>query len=399
MLMCQRPTRIACLREVQNTIKDSVKQLLEDKIQEMGVGALFDVVDHEIRGPNGSLAIFRGLKDQNAESIKSLEGFDVAWVEEAQTMGQKSIDLLTPTIRKDGSELWFTWNPRFRTDPVDVLLRQKPPSGAVVVEANYEDNPWFPAALREDLERDRVEDEDKFNHVWMGGYLAASSMQFIPGPIVQDARAREEAHFPGDEKVMGVDVARFGDDETVICFRVGRDARSYPWEVLRKLDTMQVAAKVAEAFARFEPDQLFVDEGGLGAGVVDRLRQLSIPVIGVNSASRADGRVEDIKVANKRAEMWSKMRHWLRGAMIPDNSIMDAHLTGIEYKFDSNNAILLEKKEDMKKRGLPSPDRADALALTFAYPVVTRAMREAMPDMIPTAPQTAPGGNYNPYRR
>ncbi|HRP05295.1 MAG TPA: PBSX family phage terminase large subunit, partial [Opitutaceae bacterium] len=107
----RRQVRAVCLREVQNSIKDSVKQLIEDKIREYGLEADFDITDNEIRGPNDSLYVFRGLKNHTAASIKSLEGFNVAWVEEAQTVTQKSLDLLIPTIRADGSELWFSWNP------------------------------------------------------------------------------------------------------------------------------------------------------------------------------------------------------------------------------------------------------------------------------------------------
>src|SRR5690606_23235683 len=143
----RRQIRAVCLREVQNSIKDSVKQLIEDKIREYGLEADFDITDNEIRGPNDSLYVFRGLKNHTAASIKSLEGFNVAWVEEAQTVTQKSLDLLIPTIRADGSELWFSWNPDQPTDPVDVLMRVNSPEDAVVVRANYTDNPWFPAAL------------------------------------------------------------------------------------------------------------------------------------------------------------------------------------------------------------------------------------------------------------
>ncbi len=115
--------RIACVREVQKSIKDSSRQLLVDWIQRYDIGALFDVIETEIRGPGGSLCIFRGMSDQNAESIKSLEGYKYVWWEEAQTASEKSLRLLRPTIRAEGSELWFTWNPRKKSDPIDISLR------------------------------------------------------------------------------------------------------------------------------------------------------------------------------------------------------------------------------------------------------------------------------------
>ncbi len=171
--------RIVCVREIQNSIKDSVKQLIEDKINELGLAGFFTITDQEIRGQNGSLAIFRGLQNHTAASIKSLEGFDVAWVEEAQTISQASLDLLTPTIRKDGSELWFSWNPGADSDPVDKLLRAEPPPGAIVVKANWSDNPFFPEALKADLENDRERHPDKFLHIWEGAYQTLSEARIF----------------------------------------------------------------------------------------------------------------------------------------------------------------------------------------------------------------------------
>lgn len=180
--------------------------------------------------------------------------------------------------------------------------------------------------------------------------------------------------YVNDEMIMGVDVARFGMDETVIAIRRGRNARAEPWMTYRNLDTMEVAARVAMEMDRLGPDAVFVDAGGIGAGVVDRLRQLGRNIIAVDSARRSDG-TASVKTANKRAEMWARMRDWLaQGSVsIPIDIQLEAQMTAVQYKFDANNAILLEKKEDMRKRGLPSPDKADALALTFAYPVGKRA--------------------------
>ena len=199
VLRCiEKPTRIVCLREVQNSIKDSVKQLIEDKIEAYGVAPFFTVTDQEIRGLNGSLIIFRGLQNHTASSIKSLEGFHVAWVEEAQTITQTSLDLLTPTIREPGSELWFSWNPVHRKDPVDVLMRQRPPADAVVVEAQWRDNPWFPAELRADMEHMRSTDPEKAAHVWDGAYRTITEGAYYALQIAAARRAGRIGHFPAD---------------------------------------------------------------------------------------------------------------------------------------------------------------------------------------------------------
>lgn len=175
----ERNFRVVCVREVQNSIKDSVKQLIEDKIRDLGLEAFFTCTDQEIKGRNGSLAIFRGLQNHTAASIKSLEGFNVAWVEEAQTITQHSLDILTPTIRSPDSELWFSWNPVNEKDPVDALLRGAKPDNAIVVQANWSDNPFFPEALQEDLERDRAMNPDKFLHVWEGRYQSLSEARIF----------------------------------------------------------------------------------------------------------------------------------------------------------------------------------------------------------------------------
>lgn len=165
-------TASVCLRETQKSIKLSVKRLVEQKIQKFGAGDHFDIQDQLIKNRRGDgMIIFQGMQNHTAESIKSLEGFDIAWFEEAQSASQRSLDLLRPTIRKDNSELWFTWNPDEPTDPIDMLLRgEHPPPRSVVKEVNFMDNPWFPDVLREEMEYDRGRDKDKYNHVWLGKY-------------------------------------------------------------------------------------------------------------------------------------------------------------------------------------------------------------------------------------
>lgn len=165
-----RSTRVVCIREVQNSIKDSVKQLLADKIVKLGLESAFEVLESEIRGPHGSLIIFKGMQAYNADNIKSLEAYDIAWVEEAQTLSQHSLDLLRPTIRKEGSEIWFSWNPRHKTDPVDVFFRTHPHPESISVEVNWRDNPWFPAVLKREMEHDFATDADKAEHIWNGAY-------------------------------------------------------------------------------------------------------------------------------------------------------------------------------------------------------------------------------------
>lgn len=183
-------TDAVCVREVQKSLDQSVKKLLEGKIESLNAGAYFEVQDKKILSKKGGLIIFQGMQNHTADSIKSLEGYDVAWVEEAQSLSQRSLDLLRPTIRKPGSELWFSWNPSQDTDPVDALLRcDNPPPDSVVVQANYRDNPWFPGVLKAEMEYDQKRDPDKFAHVWLGEYQRNSEARVFRNWTIEEFEA------------------------------------------------------------------------------------------------------------------------------------------------------------------------------------------------------------------
>lgn len=176
-----------CIREVLKSLEFSVKKLLETKIEQYNAGAYFEVQDRRILTKAGGATIFEGMQNHTADSIKSLEGFDRAWFEEAQAASQKSLDLLRPTIRKPSSEMWFSWNPEQASDPIDALLRgENPPPDAIVVQANYSDNPWLPDVLKAELEYDQKRDPDKFAHVWLGQYRKNSEARIFKNWIIEE---------------------------------------------------------------------------------------------------------------------------------------------------------------------------------------------------------------------
>lgn len=215
-----RKTRAVCIREVQHTLKESVRQLLIDKIQALGLGWFFEVLEGEIRGRNGSLIIFKGMQSYNAENIKSLEDFDIAWVEEAQTFSEKSLRLLRPTIRKDGSEIWFSWNPRHAADAVDKFFRGGTPrKNAIVCPVNWHDNPWFPEVLAEEKEQDYTDDPEIAEHVWGGGYEIITEAAYFAKHIAaaeREGRVGFFPHMPGLPVYTGWDLGV--DDYTAIWF-------------------------------------------------------------------------------------------------------------------------------------------------------------------------------------
>lgn len=214
----QTPLLVGCFREVQNSIKDSVKKLIDDKIRAYGLTQYFHSLDSEIRGPGGGGFIFGGLRG-DASSIRSKEAIDIAWIEEAQSVSKASLDALIPTIRRPNSEIWASWNPKHETDPIDRLLRgpDKPPD-AIVREINFDQNPYFPDVLRRDMEWDRSRDPDKYAHIWRGGYLKSSEARVFKNYRVEAFDTPDDVTF-----YFGADWG-FSVDPSVLvrCFIVGR---------------------------------------------------------------------------------------------------------------------------------------------------------------------------------
>lgn len=209
-----------CLREIQKSLEFSVKKLLELKISDMNAGAYFEVQDKRILTKRGGVIIFEGLQNHTSDSIKSLEGFDRAWVEEAQTLSQKSLDILRPTLRKEGSEMWFSWNPSQPTDPIDAFLRSEtPPPDAIIVQMNYRDNPFLPSVLKDEIDYDKRRDPDKFAHIWLGQYQQSSEARVFRNWRIEEFEAPK-----GMTYRLGADWG-FANDPSVLvrCYLEGRN--------------------------------------------------------------------------------------------------------------------------------------------------------------------------------
>lgn len=199
--------RAVCIREVQKTLKESAKRLIEDKIAVLGFSSLFDIQVDRIVTPGGGVIIFQGMQDHTAESIKSLEGFNVAWVEESQTLSAKSLELLRPTIRAPGSELWFSWNPRSVSDPVDMFFRgMTPPERSVIHSINYDQNKLFPPELEEEREHDHKNNRDRYAHIWLGEYEPQAIGAIWTRQVIHENR-RSEMPCERERTVVGIDPA------------------------------------------------------------------------------------------------------------------------------------------------------------------------------------------------
>ena len=223
-------TRAVCIREMQKSLDQSSKLLIEDMIASLGVDHLFRVRDQWIETPQGGVIIFQGMQNHTAASIQSLQGYDIAWCEEAQSISRKSLTMLCPTLRAAKSELWFSWNPTSPKDPVDLMFRgdEKPQmipelandyeTWMTSKEVNYESNPWFPPVLRMEMELDRKRDPEKYAHVWLGQYQQKSQARVFHNWTVEDFTSRTDARF-----YYGADWG-FSVDPTVLvrCYVDGR---------------------------------------------------------------------------------------------------------------------------------------------------------------------------------
>jgi hypothetical protein len=211
------------------------------------------------------------------------------------------------------------------------------------------------------------EDSDEARVEVKGEFPNKGANQFIGKDVVAEARTRMVIPDPGAPLLMGVDVARFGEDKSVIAFRKGRDARTLPWFKFKGVDTVQLAGRAADLATKLKPDGIFVDGNGVGGGVVDILKSWGFRVIEVQAGGSA---TDGDAYLNKRVEMWARMREWLMTGAIPDDSEIETDMISPEYSYHPvTNKLQLEGKEHMKSRGLASPDVAEALAMTFAQTV------------------------------
>jgi len=222
-------TRAVCVREIQQSLEQSVKRLLDDKIKAYNLERQFRVTNTHIDTPGGGIIIFQGMQSHTAMSIKSLEGYDIAWVEEAQSLSQTSLDLLRPTIRVPGSEIWATWNPNLPTDPIDSFLRSDPPPpDAIVIHTTYRDNPFLSDVLQKEMEWDRLRDPEKYAHVWLGEYARHSEARVFRNWTVEYFDTP-----PGTAFLFGGDWGFAIDPDVAIRGWVDNRRLYIDWEVYR----------------------------------------------------------------------------------------------------------------------------------------------------------------------
>jgi phage terminase large subunit-like protein len=294
--------RVVCVREVQKTLKESAKRLIEDKITSYGLWPMFGGKprnDHIVT-PGGGVILFQGMQDHTAESIKSLEGFDIAWVEEAQTLSALSLEFLRPTIRKPASELWFSWNPRSNLDPVDQFFRgTQPPDNAAIVKVNYSDNPFFPAELEEERLHDSRANRDRYAHIWLGEYEPMAIGAIWDRQTIHAHRRRDLPKM--GRIVVAVDPAvsaEIGSDEHgIVAAGIGEDQRCYVLDDASLKGTpRQWAERAIAIFDKWDADAIVVERNQGGDMVKHTLSTVrpDLPVIEVVATRGKHVRAEPI---------------------------------------------------------------------------------------------------------
>lgn len=244
ILGAQSPTRVICAREVQKSIKESVHRLLSDQIEALGLGTFYEILETEIRGRNGTSFSFSGLASHTVESIKSFEGADICWVEEAQSVSKRSWDILTPTIRKDGSEIWVSFNPELDTDETYKRFVVNRPDNCTTVEMNYSDNPWFNDVLEQErLNCLKLAPED-YDTIWLGRCRSAVVGAIYAKEMETAQREGRITHVPYDPKLKVHVVFDLGWNDSMVVSFVQRHLSS-----IRVIDAIKDSHRTLDSYA------------------------------------------------------------------------------------------------------------------------------------------------------
>lgn len=358
----EKKTRILCTREVQRSISESVHKLLADLIFEYRLP--YRVMKNAIFcDDNGTEFIFHGLRDDTSKSIKSMEGIDICWVEEAQFVSKPSIEILIPTIiRNEGAEIVFTYNRLEESDPVHEKFALNPSDNTLVVEVNYYNNPFITDAIKEEALQCKEENMSDYLHIWEGQPLVEGDNVALPAYRVRSAMDRK-VNAEGVIEI-GVDVARGGGDRTSVYKRHGLKVVDY-WSTKEKMRFDDLGDKIIDiAGSKF--DLIRVDDTGLGCGLTDELeRRLGRSrVQGVNFASKEG--IDKNKYPDLISSMYFEFEKILDEVQLPNDPDLLKELSTRRYHYKNTKKVRqIESKDDFKKRYKRSPDLADALLLCF----------------------------------
>lgn len=356
--------RILCTREFQNSIDDSSMQLLKDIIELYGFDDFTYTNTSIINKITGSNFIFKGLRKGTTQSVKSLEGVDIAWVEEAQSITEESLEVLAPTVRKDGSQLIFTFNRLTELDPVYVKYVMNPPEDTYSRLINYDTAMKygiFPEVLRKEMEYDKEHNPELFTHKWLGEPISQAELAIISRTATLAAMERKIED--DGAIIVGADIARMGGDRIVFWKRKG--LKTIKTRVMSKM-RIPAICDALEQFVDFNKEiEMRIDDTGVGGGVTDEMLKRGYNAIAINFGGVAQ---DNDKYPNWISEAWFHMAEIMDQVELPQDSDLLMELTTRQWKMDNKGKRRVESKDDYKKRGFRSPDLADACIICYGDP-------------------------------
>ena len=350
-----------CGREIQNSIEESVYRVLVEIIEKEEL--FFEIhASKIIHKGTGAEIRFRGFREQGRMNIKGLEGVDVLWVDEAQSIKKNTLDIIIPTIRKENAKIYWTMNRHVDDDPVYKEFANR--KDCLKIHIDYHENPFCPEAMKYEAEQCKIKDIVDYNHIWLGQPLPKGEDKLLGFDMVTDAVNRVFTDEGTSRLILSCDVARFGDDETV--FTILKSRNILQWEqifqeVRKGWDLMQTTGYLLELKRQFRPDTLVVDDIGLGGGVTDRLREQRSPPV----AFIANHKSPNELYANICTENYFVLKDFfVKGYLkILNDSKLIEQLLSLRFKYKSNGQKTILSKDEMRKEGFASLDRAFSLMM------------------------------------
>jgi len=374
--------KFLCIRQFQNNIKDSVYTLIKEQIYRYEMQTQFDITQHSIvHKETGSSFLFFGIA-RNIDEIKSTEGVDVCWIEEAHNLTSEQWKVINPTIRKEDSEFWIIFNPKNRTDFVFNRFVEKPPQNSIVRQINYTENPFLSRVMHQVIQEQKLEDEEEYKHLYLGHPQEGDERSLFAYTDIENAMNEDtEGVDLTGVFTYSADVARYGKDKGVLSKRKGYHI--YWLNEYAQYSTMEYANAISNEIEqeRDYPDAVFVDTIGVGAGVMDRLEEKGYNTIDSNASMKAD---EINKYYNKRAEMYFNLRAFvLKGGKIPNDKELKDELLAIRYVYNKvNGKIMIQPKEEIKELLGRSPDKSDSVAMHFFSQIRPREASDSFSNQI-----------------
>ena len=361
----KRTLRVVCGRETQVSIDESVYSLLTDLIRKYNL--YFEILQTKItHKQTGTNLNFRGFREKGRFNIQGMEGIDVLWIDESQAITKETLDVLIPTIRKEKAKVFFTMNRFVHNDPVYSMFAGR--KDCLHININYNENPYCTEALKTEANECKLRSETDYNHIWLGEPLAAGDDRLLRFETVNESPKIRFYEEGTQRRILAVDVARFGEDETVFCIIQSENIRQWSQihqHTWRDKPLTEVIGKTLDLWNEFKPDIVVIDDVGMGGGVTDRLSEMrQMPEAFIGNAKPSN-----ILYRNKRSEGFFRMKEFFdKGNIrIMNDPELIEQLLSVRFKYNSNNIKSIVTKDDMRREGFKSPDRADALMMALYY--------------------------------